>query len=227
LVIFTFNQFAILIKLNLKKAIVWDWNGTLLDDIAVCVECMNVLLKKRNLPKLTFHQYKKIFTFPVRDYYLAVGFDFSKEPFKVPAMEFMDLYLENLPRAFLYPDVKNVLNFLNNKGFRQSILSAMEHNSLIASLKDFDLLAYFDKISGIDNHYAHSKLEIGRELIGKIGFREEEMLIIGDSLHDLEVAEELGVDCLLIANGHQSKARLLDKTPHVLSDLKEVIDLFN
>jgi phosphoglycolate phosphatase len=72
------------------KSIIWDWNGTLLNDLDFCISTINILLKKRELPLLNHYSYKEVFSFPVKDYYQAVGFDFSKEDFAIPAQEFID-----------------------------------------------------------------------------------------------------------------------------------------
>lgn len=210
-----------------KKVIIWDWNGTLLNDTAICVECMNLLLLKRELPILDKKKYRKIFTFPVKTYYKNAGFDFEHEPFEIPAMEFIEYYHQTLSKAELFSDVLKVLKYIENKGLTQLILSAMEHDSLVKSLTDNEIVQYFDDVSGIDNHYAHSKLKIGEDLINKIDLPKKQLLIIGDSLHDLEVSDALGIDCLLIANGHQSKERLINKTPHVIEEIKDVINLLD
>lgn len=207
-----------------KKAIIWDWNGTLLNDIQVCISCMNMLLQDRNIQQLTKETYRRIFTFPVKEYYKAAGIDFAKEPFEKPAMEFINLYHKNLHRAELFAGVQEVLKHFQQKGFHQSILSAMEHESLIVSLRNTGIFDSFNEISGIDNHYAHSKLEIGEELLERINYIKSEMLLIGDSLHDKEVADKLGIDYVLIANGHQSKERLINKTSKVLDKLEDVVE---
>lgn len=205
-----------------KKAIIWDWNGTLLDDVDQCISCMNRMLRQRNLPLLTKEVYRRIFTFPVKDYYSAAGFDFEKEDFEKPAIEFIRCYHRLLEDSVLFPHVGQVLEYFKKKGIVQCILSAMEHDSLTASLKDKKIFRYFDIVAGINDHYAHSKTEVGIELIAQLPFGKSDILIIGDSLHDLEVADALGVDCLLIANGHQSKERLTARTKNVIDDLPEV-----
>jgi len=183
------------------------------------------MLGKRNLPLLTKKIYRDIFTFPVKDYYKSAGFDFEKEDFEVPAMEFIRCYHQLLKDAALFPDVRKVLEYFKDKGLKQCILSAMEHNSLIDSLKDKGILEYFDLIAGINDHYAHSKNEVGMKLIDQLSFEKGEILMVGDSLHDLEVADELGIECLLIANGHQSKKRLTARTGNVVDDIRQVQDL--
>ena len=65
-----------------KKAIIWDWNGTLLDDVELCINSMNLLLKERNLQALTIDRYREIFTFPVKEYYQKAGFNFKTENFE-------------------------------------------------------------------------------------------------------------------------------------------------
>ena len=215
------------LQLSIKKYLIWDWNGTLLDDAHTCVSCMNKLLEARNLPLLDLDSYREIFAFPVKDYYEKAGFDFSDEPFEKPAMEFIDLYYKALPQASLFPSVKDTLAHFTALGFSQSILSAMEHGSLVESLKAKGIATYFDIISGINDHYAHSKEEIGFEMLRKIGAEKDRILIIGDTLHDLEVGEALGVDVLLVANGHQSIGRLQKRSENVLESLDEVMTLFD
>lgn len=207
-----------------KKAIIWDWNGTLLNDTDICVVCMNRVLEKRGLELLDTRRYRDIFTFPVKDYYLKAGLDLDTEAFEIPAMEFINLYHESLNSADLFPCVEKVLINFKNRGYYQAVLSAMEHESLEASLKDKGVFSYFEAITGINDHYAHSKLEIGKELIESIPFAKEELLLIGDSLHDLEVANELGIECVLVANGHQSYERLMENTQNVLSQLSEILE---
>ena len=211
------------LKYKKIKSIIWDWNGTLLNDAEICIYSMNKVLERRGLARLDMKRYREIFTFPVKAYYQKAGFDFSEEDFEKPAMEFIKQYYENLPRADLFGPVPSMLKELSNKGYHQSILSAMEHDSLLQSLTDKNVLNHFDIVSGINDHYANSKLDIGIELLKKTGFSKNETLFIGDTLHDFEVGSELGIKVLLIANGHQSKERLLSKTPNVVNDITDVL----
>jgi len=208
--------------LNKKKAIIWDWNGTLLDDIDVCLSCINSLLRDRKKQVLNKIRYRDIFEFPVKDYYLKAGFDFTNEPFEKPAMQFIDLYYSHLSEANLFPEVEKVLLSFKKLGFHQSVLSAMENQNLIMSLKEKGVEHYFECIAGIEDHFAESKVEIGKELIDKIPFSVEEIVLIGDTLHDLDVSNTLGIDCVLITNGHQSKSRLLEKSENVVDSLNDV-----
>jgi len=207
------------------KNIIWDWNGTLLDDIDICIEAMNILLKARSIPELTKNKYKQVFTFPVKNYYEQIGFDFAKEPFDIPALQFIGYYQKLLPLANLFNDVDKVLSELENKGYQQFILSAMEQQNLNQSVKNLGIDQYFKTIAGIDNHYAHSKIDRGVSLIKKHKINTTETLMIGDTLHDLEVADRLGIHCILIAQGHQNYNRLNLNGNIVLSELSKLLEI--
>lgn len=209
------------------KAVIWDWNGTLLNDIDICILCINKSLESRNLKPINRDKYVDIFTFPVKDYYEKAGFDFSKEKFEIPAMEFIDLYYQNLNIAKLFDESKSVLQQLEKKGIKQYVLSAMEHKNLMKSLRDFGIYDFFIDINGIDNHYAHSKLDIGRGLLKNIPFKNNEIILVGDTLHDKDVADGLGINHILVSNGHQSKKRLQQETSKVLNNLHEFLNLIN
>jgi phosphoglycolate phosphatase len=204
------------------KNIIWDWNGTLLNDVDVCVDAMNILLKNRNMHQLSRKEYKKVFTFPVKEYYKAVGFDFNKEKFEKPAIEFIDNYNNLCYNVKLYKGVTELLKKIDNINIEQYILSAMEHKSLIKMVDSFGISSFFKKISGIDNYYAQSKIEQGKQLISDLNLDKKKTVIIGDTVHDAEVADILGVDCILVAHGHQSYERLAECGNFVIDSLKEL-----
>lgn len=197
----------------------WDWNGTLLDDVDICIQCINHLLERRKLPLLSREKYLQIFDFPVVNYYEKAGFNFKNESFDDVAEEFMDWYHEYLPEAELFPDAVNVLTKFKNKGYRQVILSAMEHESLKRTLDKKGVLPFFDEVAGIKDIYANGKVESARALLNKLDLNGSDSLLIGDTLHDLEVADDLGIKHILVADGHQSAARLIAKTNHVTGHL--------
>lgn len=200
--------------------IIWDWNGTLLNDLDLCVSSINVLLEKRNLPVLSARKYKEVFSFPVRDYYEAIGFDFGKEDFEVPAMEFIDLYEKGVEKCTLQNGALEILNFLKEKGMRQFVLSAMHQEMLERTLKHNGIFRFFEGVAGLGDHFAVSKVQRGRQLIGQFNIETENTWMIGDTIHDFEVAQELGIRCILVADGHQSEERLKSTGTNVIPELK-------
>lgn len=209
-----------------KKHIIWDWNGTMLDDTELCVECMNKVLRNHKIKEIDINKYRETFTFPVKDYYEAIGFDFSKINFEKPALEFIEAYYSNIDKAGLVVGVREALSLFKQHGFTQHCLSAMEHQELVNSLTAKGIIDYFSNIRGISDHYAHSKTNVGHSLLKTISASKNEILMIGDTIHDFEVANDLGIECLLISNGHQSEERLKKVTKNIISDINELLKFF-
>lgn len=201
------------------KAVIWDFNGTLINDVHICVDAINMQLKARQLPAIDQNTYKRLFTFPVRDYYEAIGFDFSREAFEIPALAFMDLYVDWIHKAQLFPEVKHTLERISQAGIPQYVLSAMEQDLLDKLLHHYQIAHYFEIIQGIDDHFGGGKAESGKYLVSKIPFPAKEILLVGDTLHDADVAAGLGVDVVLVGQGHQSIERLQSNGQLVCSNL--------
>lgn len=191
-----------------KKHIIWDWNGTLLNDVDHAVNVMNSLLKEHNLASIDKARYRNIFDFPVLKYYEQLGFDFQKESFENLCHKFVDRFMSGVQQLPLIPEVKEVLNQLHKEGIAQSVLSATDQLNLDSMIDHFELKNTFKYVYGIDNKLAGSKIDRGHELIQTSKIDKSHTVIIGDTLHDLEVAEALGIDAVLISHGHQSHSRL-------------------
>ena len=207
------------------NSIIWDWNGTLLNDLDFCISCINVLLKNGNLSELKRGKYKDVFSFPVKDYYQAIGFDFSHEDFSIPALEFIELYENNIRNCSLHTAALNVLQFFHQKGVRQFVLSAMHQKMLNETLKHNKIFEYFEGVAGLDDFYAVSKIERGKQMIVEFRIEKNKSLVIGDTIHDFEVASELGIKCILIADGHQSEERLKSTGSMVFPKLDNLIEI--
>lgn len=190
------------------KHVIWDWNGTLLDDTDLCIEIINMMLIKRNLPALSLERYREIFGFPIKDYYLRTGFDFSIEPFERLALEYLTEYDSRCTCCSLHNGAEDLLKKIHAAGISQSVLSASNIDSLKSIIRNYQIDRYFSHVSGLDNNYAGSKVDIGINWLAAQDFRPAEVLLIGDTEHDHETAQAMGVDCLLVSQGHQSVERL-------------------
>ena len=204
------------------KHIIWDWNGTLLNDVDYCRRIINRILVENELPKLSLEKYREIFTFPVQDYYKEAGLDFSKTSFEILGKDFIDEYETKKLTCSLHDNAAEVLLSINKAGIGQSVLSAYLHENLVNILNHYNLTQYFENIIGLDNIYAGSKTHLGLTLVEQLNLPKDEILFIGDTLHDAEVAEAMGVNCILIANGHQVKEKLILNNNMVLENINQL-----
>ncbi len=189
--------------------VLWDWNGTLLDDVAVCVDCLNTLLREFGYSQqYDLSAYREIFGFPIQDYYTRAGFDFTKNSFDVLAARYMELYLPAAERCGLTLGAHTALDAFRAQGIPQVILSASPIDTLRHQVAARDLTGFFSELLGLSDIYAKSKVQLGLDWMRSAGIAPERAVMLGDSVHDAEVAAALGVRCILCAAGHQSHAAL-------------------
>jgi len=202
------------------RHVIWDWNGTLLDDASACVEAINILLRRRHLPEVTHEQYLDIFDFPVRNYYLRLGFDFAHDDWDRVATEYHAVYAVTAANAPLRDGTADLLVALRDRGITLSILSACELTLLKRMMHERGIFDLFTHVLGLSDLHARSKLDLGHELLSRTDIPRGETLIIGDTLHDVDVARAMDVPCLLMTGGHQSAARLAASGCPVVHDLQ-------
>ncbi len=203
------------------KHIIWDWNGTLLNDVDYSLNITNQMLSKRNLPQMSYEKYREIFEFPIINYYNKIGFSFESEPFEVIADEFITLYESNCYECGLHHETEKILQSIMAAGISQSILSAAYETSLKQFVNHFDITHYFIQIIGLSNHYAESKIDNGKMWIEHNDISPQEVLLIGDTVHDYETAQAMGTKCLLIAEGHHNIEKLKTCGVEVVDSLLE------
>jgi phosphoglycolate phosphatase len=190
------------------KHVIWDWNGTLLDDIAISVETVNRMLAARALPVITKRRYRELFGFPVRPYYESLGFDFSREEWHAISVEYVETYGSLTDGVTLTAGAREALAAIRRAGARQHVLSALKEDLLEGMLERFGIREFFDVVRGSTNIYADGKTACGRDMLAHYPVQPGDSLMIGDTLHDAEVAAALGFDALLYTGGHNSAGRL-------------------
>ena len=187
--------------------VLWDFNGTILDDIDICIESVNTLLLRRNLPAVeSGEHYRSVFRFPIIKYYEKLGFDFSAEPFSELAEEWVNEYMARVERAKPMDGSVKMLEKIHQSRLGQVLVSATERDMLVKQIDMLGIAHLFDSVHGLDNIHAVNKTLIAR------AWREKNMqakvLFVGDTDHDFETASAIGADCVLFCRGHQSKSAL-------------------
>ncbi len=201
---------------------IWDFNGTILDDVEAGIRAVNHLLAERGMACLAGKDdYRAVFGFPIRSYYERLGFDFTKEPYEVIAPLWVEQYLHYVKQADVFADVRDTLRLLQRRGVRQVVLSATEIGMLGGQLRDLELTEFFEEILGLDNIHAASKLSLAQAWRAR--HPDVSVLWLGDTDHDAEAAKMIGARCALIARGHQAREALAHLGVPVYDDLETAI----
>ena len=205
--------------------ILWDWNGTLLDDVDICIIAMNKMLSERKMATISRNFYFANFTFPVIRYYEAMGWDFTKESFSDISIEFMSNYDAIFNSSPLHKNTFETLDYFKKQGYKQIVVSALEHTRLIESLSIHSLDHFFDAAYGIENILGGGKIHLAKKMIEEQRLIPEQACMIGDTEHDLEVAQAIGTHCILVAHGHHKIERLQQLDVKVVNNFTELKDV--
>ncbi len=209
-------------SLSSVNHIIWDWNGTMVDDVKLCIDITNRFLRKQGIKAITRNRYLEVFGFPVQEYYSRLGMDFSNGSYEDLSAEWMVEYEGRRAECRLQPGAADALERIKKKGIAQSVLSALCQDSLESMIDHYSIRSYFTGVYGLSNQFAHSKKELGKTLLSDLSLDPDTTILIGDTMHDFEVAEAMGIGCVLLSCGHQSRKRLISTGTEVVDSLRNL-----
>ena len=187
--------------------IFWDWNGTLVDDVDTVVQVNNQVFARHGYPPTTAEAYRRLFRFPVIEYYRDLGV--TDEDFPTIAKEWNQGFVAAFHQVPLKKDVAETVRRFHEAGFSQVIISASQQDQLRAQVKQFpELEGVFEEVLGLSNVYSVSKVQLAQDYLARSGVNPADALFIGDTTHDAEVAAAIGCPCRLISGGHQQDSVL-------------------
>ena len=203
--------------------IIWDFNGTILDDVQIGIDSVNVMLEKRSLPTIeSTDKYKELFGFPIIDYYRRCGFDFERDDYESTlAPEWVAEYNNREDKAVLCKGIKYALDKFKQAGVSQSIVSASSSDILRRQIERLGISEYFECVIGCDNIYAYGKEDALCRYVSSLS-SEHLPLMVGDTTHDSEVAKAAGIDCVLLLCGHMNEETLKLTGCALYSDAEEL-----
>ena len=206
----------------MRKYIVWDFNGTLLDDVEAAVLSVNESFKKVGIAPTNREEYRHNMDMPIYKYYEKHA-DLDKIPMSFFEHDFLMRYEKYSHTLKLSENALFTVKKLHETGVCQCVISSFEQNRLVELLKKFGLFEYMDGVFGADNTKCLSKIDRGIEWMKTHNVPKEEVLVVGDMVHDRDMAEAMGVSCLLYSGGHQERSALTACGARVIDDLREVL----
>ena len=191
--------------------VVWDWNGTLFDDLHVVVEAVNVGLASIGAGPIDLDGYRTHYTRPVRLFYVRLlGREVGDDEWHDLDRRFHDGYRELLDRARLTVDAREALELVAGRGDTQSLLSMFPHDELVPLVERLDIARFFDRVDGLrgtpgDRKAAYLEEHL-RAMIG--GEDPSRVLVVGDTPDDAVAAAHVGARCVLYDGGSHHRPEL-------------------
>ena len=207
--------------------IVWDWNGTLVDDAGLCVVILNQILNDYGKMPVDRAFYLDNFSFPVCEYYKSLGLPSCGPEYQEISQRFIEEYRKKHHICKLQKSSVKMLSYIKGCGISQSVLSAGNIADVLDFVEYHKLSDFFTIISGVYHTNATGKSDEAHKHLNQIQACTSDILLIGDTLHDFEIATDLKVDCVLYSKGHNSKNRLLEASNSVINDLEELVGLID
>ncbi len=205
------------------KNILWDWNGTILNDTPVAFEATNILLERYGYPTITLEYYRDNIDTPIVNFYSKI-FDLNKHDMQMLDDEWDVLYNQLSDKIGLHNSVEELLRFFADKNCRQVVLSAFRTEEIIKYARKFSVEHFFENILGTQNIVMESKTMRGRKYMQEHNFTPEQTLYIGDTVHDCDTARDLGVECILFSGGQQSQMLLKKCGVPVYESFEDIIN---
>ena len=196
--------------------VIWDWNGTLFDDLPIVVEAVNACLRSQGVSPIDQETYRSRFVRPLNGFYeLLLGRPVDDDLMLELDHVFQDAYREGFDDADLNSEASAAIRSVADSGATQSIVSMLWHDMLVPTVSGFGLDGFMLALDGNrgsagetkDQHMVH---HVGRlrqvypELAGQT------MTVIGDIIDDAAAARAAEVRCVLYDGGSQPR-RVLER----------------
>lgn len=205
--------------------IIWDYNGTVVDDVDASVAAVNEMLRVRNLPPTTKQIYIDTVSLPLENYYSNLGI--KNADMSSLSCEFRDYCEKYNDRTRIFSAFYAAAEYAKQINIKNILMSSLYTKFLLEEVEKYNISEYFDEIIGMDNTLVGTKLENAKNYLNKNKICPENVLFIGDLINDAQIAKKIGANCVLIPNGHNSKQRCLSQGVTVLEDLGSLIQYLN
>jgi phosphoglycolate phosphatase-like HAD superfamily hydrolase len=204
--------------------IVWDWNGTLLDDAHAVYRAACRVFAAHGLPPVSAERYRAAYRRPIQDFYAALfGRELAVEEFAGMDDEFHQAYREEMDGVALAAGAPEVLRGWRTGGGTQSLLSMYRHDELVELVRGHGIEGEFARVDGLVGPGGGRKAAYLSAHLSALAVDPGEVVLIGDSLDDAASAAELGARCVLFNGGYHERAALAVAAVPVADTLAEAL----
>lgn len=206
------------------RHVIWDWNGTLADDLPMVVECVSASLAAIGEGPIVADDYRSHYTRPVRLFYdRLLERSVTDSEWRAIEETFHIRYKEAARRVPLAADARAAIEAVARAGNTQSILSMWWHDDLMGEVHRHGLERYMVRIEGNTRDASETKerlLSIHLRAMASNG-----AVMIGDALDDANAAAAAGIPCVLYDGGSHYRSELESAGVPVASSLVEAAEV--
>jgi phosphoglycolate phosphatase-like HAD superfamily hydrolase len=191
------------------RHVVWDWNGTLVDDHVAVVRAINDALASLRLRPIDSHIFRTHYTRPVKRFYERVaGRPIAPGEWQTLDEAYHDSYSALVERLELAPDAREALTATETAGLTQSLLSMWRHRDLVPLVDRLGIGRFFLRVDGLHVPVGGGKAEHLEAHLAALEAEASTTLLVGDTLDDLAAARAVGARCVLYDGGSHHRSTL-------------------
>jgi phosphoglycolate phosphatase-like HAD superfamily hydrolase/8-oxo-dGTP pyrophosphatase MutT (NUDIX family) len=203
------------------KNLIFDWSGTLVDDMSPVIEATNVVLGKYGIAPYDREGFRRSFRLPYHEFYeeLLPGVALTElEAHFRPAFDGATSLVTVLPHA------REKLEWAKQRGMRLFVLTSMDPTAFARQLNEFEMKDFFEETySGVID-----KRELIAHILEKHSLHKDETAFIGDMTHDIETARHGGISSIAVLTGYHHAEVLAAVRPDItVPDLGVLVKLFD
>ncbi len=209
----------------MKKVVIFDFDGTLVDSKKAVLYVINELAKKHNRKLISIEEFEEM----VNNLNLYVLWKYKIWPWQVPQLirEGRLLFRQKMSSLSFFPGIVDILRNLKIN----YIVGVLTHNRKENADEFFRKLNVIDVFSFIveTNSRAFGKEGSLREILYKYKMDKKNVVYIGDEVGDVRACKKVGIKSIAVTWGFSSRKSLINAKPSYLvdkvSDLRKTIDL--
>ena len=207
-----------------RTHLVWDWNGTLLDDLSLVVSSTNTAFQSVGGRIVDADEHRSRFRRPVAEFYAEIlGRAVGEEEFGELDRIFHDAYRLGLTSMTLAADAMTAIKSWPGT---QSLLSMWFHNELVPAVETYGLAGVFTRVDGLRTEVGgHLKAGHLATHLDELGLTGDQVVLIGDSLDDAAAADSVGGKVVLYTGGFTHPDRLRASGRPVADTLLEAVEI--
>jgi phosphoglycolate phosphatase len=206
--------------------IVFDWDGTLVDSAAHIVGAMQDAITTMGLPSRSAGEVRHIIGLGLIEAIAQLYPDGEMASHQILADHYKANFLSGRYRSALFPGVELLLASLQRQGYRLAVATGKSRRGLERALDEFGLRSYFAATRCADETVSKPHPQMLHELIDEMGVSPGDVLMVGDTEFDLQMAINAGVDAVAVSCGAHPVEHLENFAPKVILDAVDQLEFW-
>lgn len=178
------------------RNLIFDWSGTLVDDLGPVIEATNAVFERYHLPPFDRDRFRREFRLPYSEFYAEFLPDIPLAELEV---HFRPAFSSAKSPVTVLPHAREKLEWCTHHGIRAFVLTSMDTQAFERQMDDFQLRQHFEATySGVID-----KRDMIHEIIERHRLKPQETAFVGDMTHDVETARHGGLSSIAVLTGYQ------------------------